>query len=88
MMSVAGLAAIALDGPESARLCQLVENRVVGAPCGSPPWCVHHVTSRSEAWRLQPIRRKYFFTHPALVLGKKSTMSMRSTTARPTCRRA
>jgi L-arabinokinase len=34
MQAVTGLASITLDGAELARLCQMAENYVVGAPCG------------------------------------------------------
>ncbi|MEP6754780.1 MAG: GHMP kinase [Chthonomonadales bacterium] len=34
MFGVAGAFGIQMDGMEVARLCQIVENRVVGAPCG------------------------------------------------------
>jgi L-arabinokinase len=34
MAALRGLYGIQMDGPEAARLCQIVENRVVGAPCG------------------------------------------------------
>lgn len=34
MTALAGLFGVDIDGMEVARLCQMVENRVVGAPCG------------------------------------------------------
>lgn len=34
MQAVAGLLGVAIDGKEMARLCQMAENFVVGAPCG------------------------------------------------------
>jgi len=34
MLAVCGLAGLELPGTEVARLCQMAENRVVGAPCG------------------------------------------------------
>ncbi|MBN1272148.1 MAG: GHMP kinase [Candidatus Aminicenantes bacterium] len=34
MRALCALFGISLDGPQTARLCQMVENEVVGAPCG------------------------------------------------------
>jgi galactokinase len=65
MMAVCGALGIKLDGLELARLCQQVENRVVGAPCG----IMDQVTcTLGEAGRLIAIRCRpcEVLGHPAL----------------------